>query len=67
MSAIFNENPIRQGNPFGHNGKSPATIKREFRRYLLREELLGAYCGEEFLGFVMLAFAGRHAALGLHY
>lgn len=64
MTAIFNETPIRQGKPFWHYGKDAATVKREFSRYLFREEIFGAYLGDDLLGFVMLAFAGRYAALG---
>ena len=45
MTAIFNETPIRQERPFLHYGKSAATVKREFSRFLFREELLGAYDG----------------------
>jgi hypothetical protein len=58
MTAIFNETPIRQERPFLHYGKSVATVRREFSRYLFREDLLGAYLGDELIGFVMLAAAG---------
>jgi hypothetical protein len=64
MTAIFNETPIRQGKHFWHYGKDCETVKREFSRYLFREEVFGAYLGEELLGFGMLAFAGRYALLG---
>ena len=64
MTAIFNETPIRQERPFLHYGKSAATVKREFSRFLFREELLGAYDGDELIGFVMLGNAGRYAMLG---
>ena len=64
MTAIFNETPIRQERPFLHYGKSAATVKREFSRFLFREELLGAYDGDELIGFVMLGDAGRYAMLG---
>ncbi len=64
MTSIFNETPIRQGKHFWHYGKDRETVKREFSRYLFREEVFGAYLGEELLGFGMLAFAGRYALLG---
>jgi hypothetical protein len=64
MTAIFNETPIRQERPFWHYGKSFETIKREFSRYLFREELIGAYLGDELIGFIMLADAGRYAMIG---
>ena len=64
MTSIFNETPIRQGRRFLHYGKNFETVKREFSRFLFREEILGAYLGEELLGFIMLADAGRYAWLG---
>ena len=64
MTSIFNETPIRQGRPFLHYGKDFETVKREFSRFLFREEIFGAYVGEEFVGFIMLADAGRYAYLG---
>jgi hypothetical protein len=64
MVEIFNETPVRQGMPFWHYGKSFETIKREFSRYLFREELVGAYLGDELIGFVFLANAGHYLMLG---
>ena len=57
MTSIFNETPIRQGRPFLHYGKDFETVKREFSRFLFREEIFGAYVGEELVGFIMLADA----------
>jgi GNAT acetyltransferase-like protein len=64
MTSIFNETPIRQGRRFLHYGKDFQTVKREFSRFLFREEIFGAYVGEELVGFIMLADAGRYAYLG---
>jgi hypothetical protein len=64
MTSIFNETPIRQGRRFLHYGKDFQTVKREFSRFLFREEIFGAYVGEELVGFIMLADAGRFAYLG---
>jgi hypothetical protein len=64
MTSIFNETPIRQGRHFLHYGKDFETVKRQFSRFLFREELFGAYLGEELVGFIMLANAGRYAVLG---
>lgn len=64
MTSIFNETPIRQGRPFLHYGKNSETVKRQFSRFLFREELFGAYLGEELVGFIMLANAGKYAVLG---
>jgi hypothetical protein len=64
MTSIFNETPIRQGRHFLHYGKDFETVKRQFSRFLFREEILGAYLGEELVGFIMLADAGKYAVLG---
>ena len=64
MTSIFNETPIRQGRRFLHYGKDFETIKRQFSRFLFREEIFGAYLGEELVGFIFLADAGRYAFLG---
>lgn len=61
---IFNENPIRQNKPFWHYGKDFETVKREFSRYLFREQLFGAYYYDELIGFIMLAHGGEYVELG---
>jgi hypothetical protein len=63
MTEIFNETPVRQGRRFWHYGKDFETIKRQFSRYLFREDLIGAYCGNELAGFIMLANAGNYGIL----
>jgi hypothetical protein len=64
MTSIFNETPIRQGRPFLHYGKNFETIKRQFSRFLFREEVIGAYLGDELIGFIMLANAQKYLILG---
>jgi hypothetical protein len=64
MTAIFNEAPVRQGRKFWHYGKDFATVKAQFSRYVHRERMIGAYVGDEMVGFVMLGNAGRFALLG---
>jgi hypothetical protein len=63
MKDIFNETPIRQDRPFWHYGKDTETIKREFSRYLFREDLFGAYYNGELIGFIFLAYAEKYALL----
>jgi Acetyltransferase (GNAT) family len=64
MTDIFNETPVRQGRKFWHYGKDFETVKRQFSRFLFREELIGAYYGGELVGFAMLANAGKYGVLG---
>ncbi len=64
MTAIFNEAPVRQGRRFWHYGKDFETVKRQFSRFLHREEMIGAYYREELIGFVMLGNAGNFGLTG---
>jgi hypothetical protein len=64
MVTIFNETPIRQGRRFWHYGKDFDTVKRQFSRFLFREDVIGAYYRDELIGFVMLGDAGRYGVLG---
>jgi len=64
ITSIFNETPIRQGRRYLHYGKDFETVKREFGRFSFREEVFGAYVGEELVGFIMLCNAGNYLFLG---
>jgi hypothetical protein len=64
MTEIFNESAVRQDKPFWHYGKTSDTIRREFSKYLFREDLFAAYVDQEMIGFIFLAYAGRYALLG---
>jgi hypothetical protein len=65
MIDIFNEAPVRQGFRFWHFGKDFQTVKREFTRFLFREDIIGAYYQGELIGFAMLANAGRYGMIGM--
>jgi hypothetical protein len=64
MTAIFNESPTRQGTRFWHYGKDFETIKRQFSRFLHREDMIAAYYKDEMIGFIMLGNAGRFGLTG---
>lgn len=51
---IYNETPIRQGRPFPHYGKDYETVYREEATFLDDSVFIGAYLGEELIGFVKL-------------
>ena len=55
---IYNESPIRQGRRFWHYGKDFATVKAETAHCLERSEFIGAYVGDEMIGFVKLLRVG---------
>lgn len=58
---IFNETPVRQGYNFAHYGKSFETVKFELSRDLHKKIFLGAYYGNEMVGFSILFDAGIFA------
>ena len=64
MTAIFNEAPVRQGRKFWHYGKDFQTVKRQFSRYIHREDMIGAYYQNELIGFIMMGNAGRYGVTG---
>jgi len=64
MTSIFNEAPVRQGRRFWHYGKDFETVKRQFSRYVFREEMIGAYYHDELIGFIMLGNAGGYGITG---
>jgi len=64
MTRIFNEAPIRQGRRFWHYGKDFKTVKEQFSRYVHREHMIGAYLGEELIGFMMICNTGRFGLVG---
>ena len=64
MTRIFNETPVRQGRRFWHYGKDFATVKAQFSRYVHREHMIGAYVGDELVGFMMIGNAGRFGLVG---
>lgn len=58
---INNESPIRQGRPFWHYGKDFDTVRRENGTYLERSTFLGAYYGDELIGYIKLVYVGQEA------
>ncbi len=55
---IYNESPLRGGRPFRHYGDDFATCKRKHATWLDRSEFIGAYLGDELIGFIKLVYAG---------
>src|SRR5580692_675688 len=54
ISAIYNESRIRQGKPFRHFGKDLETLRREHATFLERSVFVGAFLGDEMIGFTKL-------------
>jgi hypothetical protein len=61
--SIYNECPIRQGKPFKHFGKNFATIREDHITFSDRTDFIGAYLGDELIGFAKLVYLGVTASL----
>jgi hypothetical protein len=60
---IYDETPLRQGKPFWHFGKDFETIKRDHSTFLKQSDFIGAFLGEELIGFVKLVRSRNVASL----
>ena len=62
---IYNETPIRQGRRFPHYGKDLDTVYRDEATYLDSSNFIGAFQGEELIGFIKVVAdeAGKQAGL----
>lgn len=54
--AIYNESPIRQGRRFPHYGKSYDRIYEEEATFLNTSVFIGAYLGQNLIGFIKLVW-----------
>jgi hypothetical protein len=62
---IYNETPVRQGKAFPHYGKDIDTVRRESATYLDQSIFIGAYSGDELIGFVRLLSNQRRSQTGV--
>lgn len=56
IMGLYNEAPVRLGKKFWHYGKDFETVKRENGTFLDRSEFIGAYLGDELVGFIKLVY-----------
>jgi len=63
LMKIFIQTLIKQGIPFAHHGKDFETVKKEHSGLLDRSEFIGAYSGDELIGFIKLVYMGEIAAI----
>jgi hypothetical protein len=56
IKEIYDETPIRQGRRFWHYGKNLESVKRENSSFLDRSEFIGAFLGDELVGFIKIVF-----------
>lgn len=63
IMGIYNETPVRQGTPFWHYKKDFAAVKLANATYLERSDFLGAFWGEELIGFLKIVYVDQLARL----
>lgn len=56
---IYDETPVRQGKPFWHYQKSFEVLKEDLSRDLERSEFIGAYHGDQLIGFIKMLYADK--------
>ncbi|HEY2856838.1 MAG TPA: hypothetical protein VGJ21_00305 [Terracidiphilus sp.] len=62
---IYNETPVRQGRKFPHYGKDFETVYRAEATFLDASVFLGAYLGDELIGFVKLVMDEQRTQAGM--
>ncbi|MDB2348136.1 hypothetical protein N9V84_09590 [Verrucomicrobiales bacterium] len=63
IKSIYDESPNRQGRPFWHYGKSLETIKEENGTYQGRSDFIGAYSGDQLIGYVKVTYTQQIAVI----
>lgn len=63
ISGIFNETPIRAGRRYWHYGKPLETVRKENGTYAERSTFLGAFVGDEMVGYLKVVWDKRTAAI----
>ncbi len=63
IKSIYDEAPVRQGRPFWHYGKDIARVRLENSSYLDRCDFIGAYFGDQLVGFVKLVYVDNAARM----
>jgi len=63
IMSISDESPIRAGRKYWHYGKDFATVDAEQGTYRERSTFLGAYLGDEMIGYLKIIWDTRTAAI----
>jgi hypothetical protein len=62
---IYNESPIRQGEPNTHYGKDLETVYREEATFLDSSVFIGAFVGDSLIGFIKMVHDETRTQAGL--
>jgi hypothetical protein len=60
---IYNSILVRDGRLFWHYGQDVHSVRQELATYLDRSDFIGAYLGEELIGFVKMVYVDHMAML----
>jgi hypothetical protein len=60
---IYNSIQVRDGRLFWHYGEDIDTVRRGLATYLDRSEFIGAYWGEELIGFLKMVYVDHMATI----
>ena len=60
---VYNECPVRQGVPFTHYGEDIKTVYKEEATFLDNSIFIGAFLGDQLIGFVKLVYLGQIASI----
>jgi hypothetical protein len=60
---LNNDSPLRQGRPYSHYGKSFEQVKRDQSDFLDHCDFVGAYLGDELVGFLKIVYLGDTASI----
>jgi hypothetical protein len=63
IQSIYDETRVRQGRPFWHYGKDFEAVKRINCTYLERSAFIGAFMGDELIGFIKIVYVDKTAML----
>jgi hypothetical protein len=62
---IYNETPVRQGRPFPHYGKDLEAVYRDEATFLDDAVFIGAYVGDQLIGFTKLVMDEQRTQAGM--
>ncbi len=60
---IYNETPVRQGKAFWHYQKDFPSVKNALATYLDRSLFIGAYYGNDLIGFIKMTYVDSTATI----
>ena len=65
ISEIYNETPVRQGRRFPHFGKDIAVVREEAETFMDTSVFIGAFLGDELIGFAKLTIDDTYTQAGV--